>query len=102
MSAWNAAEAAARGASFLDGEVPNWSHPNRIDLDALRLASCKRCVLGQLFGEYGEGVDDLGLSETDEDTLGFFAVDHEWADLTEAWRAEIRKRRHPKTADSGR
>lgn len=38
----------ARGAAWLDTEVPGWAE--RIDLSTLDLRSSSRCVAGQLFG----------------------------------------------------
>ena len=41
------AEAVARGAAWLDTEVPDWRA--RIDVETLNLASPTRCVAGQVF-----------------------------------------------------
>lgn len=42
-----AAARVARGARWLDAHYPNWW--KTIDLGTLNVASCKRCVLGQVF-----------------------------------------------------
>lgn len=53
------ARAVARGAALLDEKFPDWY--KRIDLDALAMDNCCRCVLGQLFGLYSEGAERIGL-----------------------------------------
>ena len=85
------------GAEMLDTEVPGWF--NRIDTGTLELENCVLCVLGQLFGEYYEGVKALGirnqgsffgfsLSFGDE---GYYGPD-DWELLRTLWIEEIRKR----------
>lgn len=54
----------ARGAALLDRVNPGWW--KRIDLERLSLGSCKRCVLGQLYGEYAiDAFRALGLPDND-------------------------------------
>lgn len=48
-----------RGIELLDRQVPGWR--DRIDWDKLDMANCYRCILGQLFGKYSEGVEELGV-----------------------------------------
>jgi hypothetical protein len=43
-----ARERVAKGAAHLDQAQPGWA--TKIDHGRLRLASCRRCVLGQLYG----------------------------------------------------
>ena len=99
--AWNAAEAATRGAELLDQRQPNWAKPGLINLRLLDLNDSLTCVLGQLYGLYDDGLDALHVWGRACE-LGFCASPgnrHRWGELTEAWRAEIRKRRHPKSAE---
>jgi hypothetical protein len=87
-------DAVARGVAFLDEWVPGWRQ--RILLDELSMSSCKRCVVGQLLGDF----DDLELLG---DTawlrpahFGFDLSDGSlpdtlatWDVLTDAWREAI-------------
>jgi hypothetical protein len=87
------------GAELLDHVSPGWEE--EIDLDSLDLASCTRCILGQLFGIFDIG--DLELAEClgvveDELDLDFFGfsvngLPDDYADLTEDWRTLITDRR---------
>lgn len=47
-------------ADFLDSEVPNWSE--QIDTEKLNMLEARRCILGQLYGDYTTGLLALGLS----------------------------------------
>lgn len=97
---------AAAGAALLDQRWPGWHHqvdPGRLDLEDWRAD-----VLGQLYGTFGLGVHKLtpGLGEAEVDAWtvahGFDPHDldlapstgpvHAYLALTEAWRAEIRRR----------
>lgn len=95
------------GATILDVFRPGWA--DEIDLDRLDLADCYSCVLGQMFGEYGEGADQLFAMRADEDEIeraayeaGFTADPVtalrrggrrlNYGNLTKAWRREIEKR----------
>lgn len=49
----------AQGAALLDREVPDWWR--RINLDTLRMSACSSCVLGQLYGDYDIGLDQLHI-----------------------------------------
>lgn len=82
-------ENVSRGISLLDQEVPGWR--DKIDWDKLDMSNCFRCILGQLFGEYAEGVDYLRVTgaiygfdikpyQTREEHVESFAI------LTELWR----------------
>lgn len=98
---------AARGAAFLDEHVPGWA--DRIDLAALDLDSCTKCVLGQLFdGSYVHAVNalDLGFeaqcahgfdlwsgAPLDEDYGNTAVTPEDWNDLRNQWIDEVRQRR---------
>jgi hypothetical protein len=87
------AERVAAGVAWLDAEVPDWWRDIR--LDRLEMASCTRCVLGQVFGEYGDA--PLGDLFEQPLRLGFnvsLANDfREFGELTAEWRRVIEERR---------
>lgn len=92
---------AMRGAELLDArhEVTDWY--NGVDTDKLDMECVHHCALGQLAGHYDTGRRRLGLTNWQAAKVGFIHppilpkrlgaryYDH----LTEAWRAEITKRR---------
>jgi hypothetical protein len=87
----------AVGERLLDQRVPGWRRV--VDGDALDLASCERCVLGQVFGDYERGLIALGISEEDEviEMYGFNADDEDgssvsYRSLRAAWRRVLRRR----------
>ena len=90
------AESVARGAALLDEKLPGWDE--RIDLADLQLASCYRCVLGQLFARspipagtcspYGLGIWVLGIRGS---RYGFDGDDAD--QLNAEWRRVIAERR---------
>ena len=59
---------------LLDKQAPGWAW--RIHLGRLKLQSCRRCVLGQLFGTYVEGLMALGLDDDRAKDLGFERSDY--------------------------
>lgn len=94
------AERVARGAALLDEKLPGWDQ--RIDLAGLELASCYRCVLGQLFtwhplptenafspSPYGLGIEALGIDRGSR--YGFDGDDAD--ELNGEWRRVITARR---------
>lgn len=88
------AERVSAGLDFLDRETPGWDKD--IDLDALRLSSCEQCVLGQLYGTWGDGLDFLDLHDDSAARLGFQLYEGEanlYGVLTAAWLTAIRARR---------
>ncbi|TDB90881.1 hypothetical protein E1264_03380 [Actinomadura sp. KC216] len=94
-------ERAKAGADLLDAEYPNWFE--EIDLGILRLESPWNCILSQVYDSYSLGMDELGISEADGQAanLGFFEPGNDpeiymlgYEKLTEAWTAEINKRRN--------
>jgi hypothetical protein len=87
-------ERVERGAKLLDEHRPGWEL--KIDLQALDLSSCDRCVLGQIYGSYGDGYDLLGL--TDETSpygfdrelsrqASFISLERLCQDIKEDWKA---------------
>lgn len=98
----------AIGAALLDQTVPGWWQ--RVNLETLNLMWHNRCVLGQLFGDWIDGLDALfgtmpaGAEWVAAEHAGFWVneqVDGEctdasvarYAELTEQWRAAIVARR---------
>jgi hypothetical protein len=83
----------AAGAALLDRKVPGWAE--RIDLGTLSIASCTRCVLGQLDGAAdGCGFDpDFGFDAGDLDrNERVIARLSEYAALDAEWKRVITER----------
>lgn len=91
------AERVAAGADFLDHKVPGWA--KRINPRALDVSSCVRCVLGQLFDHYSDGLAFLDVEEGDSTVRLGFDLDlaelgrDSYAGLTAAWADAVRARR---------
>lgn len=102
-----------KGIKFLNEREPGWR--KRIDLNTLDVANCAKCVLGQLYGEYGTGVHKLFPELGREfNYLGGVLGEHgfttqasadchrmilngdrdRWDRLTAAWRTELAPRKH--------
>lgn len=93
----------AAGARLLDRHQPGWDH--RVDPDTLDAEDVGRCVLGQLFGGYEQGLDELAACRCDDvatyhrDPVAWAAVHGfdldvtepraAFRELTSAWRAEL-------------
>lgn len=83
----------SRAAKFLDENTPGWAYKVRLrDLD---IASCSNCVLGQLFGEYDEGMALLGLYGDD-----FFT--YEPTPIGSAFHPFIESKRYDTLCEAGR
>lgn len=91
---------AENGAALLDEKVPGWAE--RIYLDELEISSLDDCVLGQLFGEYHNGMIALfpgyeAKPLVDQEWLGRqHGFDGEFGlmpALGDAWKELIRGRR---------
>lgn len=78
----------ARGTALLDEKVPGWRE--RISLDRFSITGCWECILGQLYGGYGEALRVLGFEDGGE-ACGFIwsegADDYE--ELEAAWRRAL-------------
>jgi len=109
---------AKAGAALLDLLRPGWAAEIRVNI--LQLSSCHSCILGQLFGNFFIGAEQifaLRVSEEDKknpgygsyvrsqlstpcEAAGFVLPDHfrnkeydmAYANLTKAWKKEITKR----------
>lgn len=85
------------GIALLDKKKPTWRQ--RIDLDGLKLEDGQHCVLGQTYGEYGEGLEKLKLKYWEADDYGFdtspygrisnFRVSYKY--LTRCWKKALRE-----------
>jgi hypothetical protein len=98
------AERVAKGAALLDKKNPGWWKPDAapiaIDLDDLELSSDCNCVLGQLAGNYAEGVSGLGIHLLRQEVTHGFLLDLngegddlDWPPLTAEWKRVITARR---------
>lgn len=81
-----------RGAKFMDEHHPGWH--TRVNPGILKIACPSHCVLGQMFGDYGDGVKYFNLSDEQEFDFGFYNYSAaSMKILTQCWRAEIISRR---------
>lgn len=106
MSTPSIAERVAAGVAWLDSNEPGWFR--QIHVAGLDMSTCRRCVMGQIHGDYEDspmdGDDDLAIS------LGFLShierdgpadlrdseraeMDAEYDALTAEWRRVIQERR---------
>lgn len=80
------AERVQRGIDWLNANRPGWFH--EIDLDNLQMSDCHQCVLGQLYGHFGNwpGYGELGARD-----FGFNVSAGAWRFtlLTKEWRNRI-------------
>jgi len=88
-------EVVQAGMDVLDKKVPGWEC--RIDPDTLDLASCQRCILGQIYGDYVDGRRTLELTDTVHHGFTLSALvggqrKREWEFLTKTWLRVLRKR----------
>lgn len=93
-----------KGAQLLDQKKPGWYL--KIDIARLEMETCRRCVLGQLYGEYDVGLAHLHLPYNDYDPglqFGFSLLDPtdshiasitdpRWNTLRSLWIEQITKR----------
>lgn len=92
-----------RGATHLDTVQPGWH--DRIDIGILEMASCKRCIVGQLCHGFYRGLDMLVIDDPHD--FGFSLhvdrevtysgnlkrLNEEWQPLADAWIAAIADRK---------
>ncbi len=53
-----------RGADVLDTHCPNWRKV--LNLKKFEHNNCYKCILGQLYGEFTDGLGRIGLDRADE------------------------------------
>ena len=75
----NAEANAERGANLLDEKYPGWY--KKINLDNLDITSCFRCILGQLYGSYENGIDILSMHFYTSTHYGFTHGTPQWKEL---------------------
>lgn len=86
----------AKGAALLDTQRPGWAQ--KINPETFQISSCTNCVLGQLYGGFGEGCTRTfpGASSWEAQSHGFvdfFA--NSYGELQEAWLEAIAERTAP-------
>lgn len=87
-----------RGAAWLDRIRPGWAQ--RIDQSRLNLASGNLCVLGQIFGDFSNGLQYLPPAHASGSSVMQASI-HGMASMTgyrylhEAWLAAIEVRLSP-------
>lgn len=74
-----------RGARRLDKVRPGWR--GEINWADLRMGSCSRCILGQLWGTYETGADAVGVDPWGSEAydFGFMADYGAWTELADEW-----------------
>ncbi|MFI6496020.1 hypothetical protein [Nonomuraea typhae] len=91
---------AAFGAAELDRLQPGWHR--LIDTAKLDLWSEDNCVLGQLHGDYVDGLERFRWTDEESEVRGFYVPfdesdalslqEHLYKDLTDCWCQEINSR----------
>ncbi len=89
-------ERVERGAAFLDEHEPTWwklLRENQLDL-----GHCDECVLGQIYGGYGRGLEALlGADDLDWSVDHGFTLlppDNRWRALGALWLEAIAQRKN--------
>lgn len=87
MTDTTVAERVARGVALLDEKRPGWAM--EIELSVLDVRSPCFCILGQTFGSYRGGTEELddGSSPLIPSTAGFDALTAEWVHVITDRRA---------------
>lgn len=97
MAKTTVAERVRKGVALLDKAEPGWV--DRIDLYMLDLADFNRCIMGQLHGNFTEGLRTYGLFAVDADAhrhgfdTGSAVSGKAYAELTSEWARIIKARR---------
>lgn len=79
---------------FFDG--PSWTR--RVSVYALSMASCDKCILGQLFGDYETGV--IAMKNLDGGSYGFASSSLATSEeLTKEWGQRVDRMRNPLAGD---
>lgn len=88
------AQLVQRGINLLDAAPGYADWRSRIDVETLDLNSFKTCVIGQLFGDFCDGMDVLGFSGEDDNEAASYGFDafiggntpEQFAALTTEWK----------------
>ncbi len=83
----HAQEQVARGADLLDTRLPGWRE--RINPVNFCLSDPDRCVVGQLFGGYREGLAFLGITAIGAYDYGFDPDSDDEDEVEETWLEEL-------------
>lgn len=67
------AERVEKGIQLLDEKSPGWRES--IDLHQLKMIQCDKCILGQMFINYGRGRTELNLTQAESVEHGFQSKD---------------------------
>jgi hypothetical protein len=91
-----------RGMRLLDELEPGWRE--RVDLGRLDMSSCLTCILGQLYGDYTQGLSELGVWDAEAYGFDTYGPDpttsQRYQELTAAWQEALRPAgEEPATAD---
>lgn len=87
-------ERVLKGVRFLDSEVPDWA--TRINLQRFQMSHGEYCVLGQLYGGYGEGLERIHGNEYGQEDWaserGFWDANCDYNRLQQDWVKVIAER----------
>lgn len=72
-----------RGIVFLDKQKPGW-HCD-INVDKIDMSHSDSCILGQLFGNYEDGLDELELEHDEAVNYGLTIDEQDEQDECEDW-----------------
>ena len=96
-----AAYLASMGAKYLDDYMPDWR--DRVNEEYLSMASGQSCILGQVFGDYEAGINQIYRAREEGAEyipITDFSKEHGFIDngacylaLDYAWQDELRRRR---------
>lgn len=99
-------EKVAAGAMLCDMQDPWWYR--KINRDLLQMQSCSLCIMGQLYGIFGEGLRILGitLGEPYGFSTNIYSSDalenrKAWKELKDLWIAQIDARIASEEAEEG-
>lgn len=88
------AKGIAKLNEFFDG--PNWVR--RVSVFSLSMATCDKCILGQLFGDYETGV--IAMKNLDGGSYGFASSSLATSEeLTKEWGQRVDRMRNPLAGD---
>lgn len=77
------------GARLLDQENPGWH--NKIVVEKIKILSCTKCILGQLYTQFRHGIEKLKIKGVSGDH-GFNCSHRDVEKVEEAWCNEIAAR----------
>lgn len=103
------------GMALLDEKAPGWRE--KVNLDKLNMGGCVRCVLGQVYGFFDDGLVALSICKTETieaqfdsaleeaEKYGFSIGDThlknyrlDYAALTQAWKEALSETSSPSAA----